>query len=91
MGLLEDDLVVEGLSHFGVFPDWGEQVVLDVLEDGLEEGVACVLDAVVDPRLEVQELPLACQDGKWHCELIVVPVSQRDQALLDDLGDVENA
>ena len=63
MRLLEDDLVVEGLPHFGVLPDWGEKVVLDVLENGLEKGIACFLDAVIDPWLEVKKLALACQDG----------------------------
>lgn len=89
--LFQHDLVVEVLVRLVVLADRQQQVVLDVAQRRAQEGVPRVLDAVGDPGLEVQELALAREDGERDCEVVVVPVGQRDEALLDHLRDVEHA
>ena len=74
-----------------VLADRQQQVVLDVCERRPQERISRVFDAICDPGLEVQELPLAREDGEGDREIVVVPVGEGNEAFLDDLRDVEHS
>ena len=74
-----------------VLADRQQEVVLDVGERRPQEWISRVFDAIRDPGLEVQELPLARENGERDCEVVVVPVGEGNEALLDDLRDVEHS
>lgn len=68
-----------------------DDVILDVFEHGLDERAAHISDALLQPYVIVQEVSLACQDRQVNCEVVVLAVNYRHQALLYFLGNVKDS
>lgn len=95
-GLLDRFLVFRGqllaskalLQHVLLARD--EDLLIYVLNEGLNEGRADFLDPLLEPDIVVEELTLACQNAQIDRKVIVVAVDNLDQTVLDVLGDVEH-
>ena len=68
-----------------------DDLLIDVLDEGLYERCADLLNPLLQPHVIMQELTLASQDAKVDSEVEVVAIYYLDQAILDLLSDVENA
>ena len=65
-------------------------LLINVLDKGLYERGADLLDPLLQPHIIMQELPLPSQDPEVDREVEVVAINDLDQAILDLLRDVEN-
>ena len=63
-------------------------MVLDVLDEGIDERSANVLDPALDPYVIVKEVSLASQDAQVDSKVVIFTVYDGDEAILDFLGDV---
>lgn len=58
--LFQHDIIMKGLIRRPAAADWHQQMVLDVAQGRLQEGISCVLYAVGYPRVEMQKLSFSC-------------------------------
>jgi hypothetical protein len=66
-----------------------QQVVLDIVEDSIEKWCTDIFESLLNPLLEVKELPFSGKDAKCHCETVVVPISKWNETFSDILCDIE--
>ena len=69
---------------------WDNDLLIYVLDEGLYERRADLLDPLLQPHVIVQELTFSSQDPKIDSKVEVVAIYYLDQAILDLLRDVEN-
>lgn len=83
--------LVEGRVASGEVTNRSDDVFLDVLDEGIDEGRAHVFEAALDPHVVVKEVALASQNAEVDGEVVVLAVDDWDEAGTHFLGDVEHA
>lgn len=83
--------LVESRVASGEVTNRSDDVLLDVLDEGINERCADVFEAALDPHVVVKEVALACQNAEIDGEVVVLAVDDWDEAGAHFLGDVEYA
>ncbi len=77
------------LPCLDVLADGDEEMIFDVGQSCFQEWIACIFDAISNPRLKMQKLTLSSQNRKGDSKLVVIPVCEGDQTFFYHLSDVQ--
>ena len=66
-------------------------VLLDVPDEGDDEGATDFLDAALEPHIVMEEVPLACQDSQIDSKVVIISINDRKERIFYFLCDVEDS
>ena len=72
------------------FSTGDNDLLVDVLDEGLHEGCADFLDSLLEPDIIMQELAFTRQNSQIDGEIEVIAVNNLDETVFDLLSDVKD-